>query len=403
MKDKIIEKEINNELKRQKETINLIASENYVSKSILKTQGSVFTNKYAEGYYKKRYYSGCEFADNVEKICINRACKLFNVSYANVQPYSGSIANLAIFKALLNIGDTILGMNLEAGGHLTHGFQKSFSGNEYKSCFYGLDKNGFIDYDEVLKIAIKNKPKLIIAGASAYSRKIDFSKFKDIANKVGAYFMADISHIAGLVVAGIHQNPCQFADVVSTTTHKTLRGPRGAIILSNNEEIMRKINSSIFPFLQGGPHMHTISAKAVCFYEAMQKKFINYQKQIIKNTNLMCEEFKKYGYEIISGGTDNHLFIVSVKKLKITGLDAEKALEESGINVNHNITVGDKNFREASGIRIGLAAMTTRKIKKKDIYKIVFFIDQILKDINNKKKKKKIKEQIKKMLKNYQY
>ena len=400
MRDKVIEKEINCELKRQKETINLIASENYVSKSILNAQGSIFTNKYAEGYYKKRYYAGCKFADNVEKICIDRACKLFNVSYANVQPYSGSIANLAIYKALLNIGDTVLGMSLEAGGHLTHGFQKSFSGSEYKSCFYGIDKNGYIDYDEVLKIAIKNKPKLIIAGASAYSRKIDFSKFRIIANKVGAYFMADISHIAGLVAAGLHQNPCPFADVVSTTTHKTLRGPRGAIILSNNEKIMKKINSTIFPFLQGGPHIHTIAAKAVCFYEAMQKKFINYQKQIIKNANLMCEEFKKYGYKIVSDGTDNHLFIVIVKNLGITGLEAEKALEESGITVNHNIIVGDKNFAETSGLRIGLSAITTRKIKEKNIRKIVFFIDQVLKNINNKKKKIEVKEQIKKMLKN---
>ncbi|MBP5301372.1 MAG: serine hydroxymethyltransferase [Bacilli bacterium] len=399
MNDKRIEKEINSEIKRQEETINLIASENIISDDVSITLGSVLSNKYAEGYCNKRYYGGCNIVDNIEEICINRACKLFGVSFANVQPYSGSIANLAVYKALLNIGDAILGMDLSAGGHLTHGYKKSISGSEYKSYFYGLNNNGEIDYENVLQIAKKVKPKLIIAGSSTYSKKIDFLKFRKIANEVGAYLLADISHIAGLIVAGLYQNPCSFADVVTSTTHKTLRGPRGAIILSNNDLIMKKINNAVFPFLQGGPHMNTIAAKAVCFYEAMQKEFIDYQKQVVKNAYLMCEEFKKIGYKIVNGGTDTHMFTINVKEKGVSGFEAEKALEEVGIIVNRNIIFGDKNANDVGGIRIGTPSITTRGFKEKEACKIVFFIDQVLKNIKNDLKKQNIKKEVKKLLK----
>ena len=397
--DQKIIKEINNEINRQNICIDLIASENYVSNAILKIQGSILTNKYAEGYCNKRYYGGCKYIDNIEALCIKRACKLFNVKYANVQPYSGSIANLAIYEALLKHGDTILSMRFDAGGHLTHGYKSSISGKNYRAIFYGLDKNGFINYDEIEKIAIKEKPKLIITGASSYSRIIDFKKFKLIANKINAYLLIDMAHIAGLVAADLYPNPCDYADVVSSTTHKTLRGPRGGIILSNNKEIMDKINYSIFPGIQGGPLEHVIAAKAVAFHEAMNKKFKTYQKQVIKNAYVMCEEFKKLGYKIESNGTDTHLFVVHTINFGLTGKEAENILSQNNIIVNRNVIFNDQlSTFETSGIRIGSPAITTRGFKENEVRLIVNLIDQIFKNKNNILKLKKIKKKIKSLL-----
>lgn len=364
--DKRIKEALDSEFKRQNDNVELIASENYVSEDILKLQGSIFTNKYAEGYPNHRYYGGCVNVDTIESLAIEYACKLFGAKYANVQPHSGSSANMAVYRALLKPGDTVMGMNLNDGGHLTHGSKVSFSGIDYNIVDYKVDiSSGLIDYDNVEEIALKHKPKMIIAGASAYSREIDFKRFREIADKVGAYLMVDMAHIAGLVAANLHLSPVPFADVVTSTTHKTLRGPRGGLILTNNEDIIKKINKTIFPGIQGGPLMHVIAAKAQCFYEAMQDSFKDYMKQVLINVGVMCKVFKESGIKIVSGGSDNHLLLLDVSSIGITGKEAEEVLDKINITVNKNTIPGEANsVSVASGIRIGAAAMTTRGFKE---------------------------------------
>ena len=370
-------KVVQDELKRQQTNIELIASENFVSKDVMELQGSVLTNKYAEGYPNKRYYGGCENVDVAEEIAIEYVTKLFNCKYANVQPHSGSSANMAVYKALLNPGDTIMGLDLDQGGHLTHGYKVSFSGKEYNSISYGLNKDTeLIDYEEVERLAIEHKPRLIIAGASAYSRVIDFERFKAIADKVGAYLMVDMAHIAGLVATGLHPSPLEYADVVTSTTHKTLRGPRGGLILTNDEEIIKKINKTVFPGIQGGPLMHVIAAKAECFYEALDPSFKVYMEQVVKNIKAMADTFMKNGYHIVSNGTDNHLILLDVKsKLDMSGKEAEEILSRINITVNKNKIPNDTlGANEASGIRIGSPAMTTRGLKEEDFIEIANII-----------------------------
>lgn len=383
--DARIENIINKELDRQRNNIELIASENFVSKDILKLQGSILTNKYAEGYPGKRYYGGCENVDEVENLAIEYVCKLFGAKYANVQPHSGSSANMAVYKALLNPGDKIMGLDLDQGGHLTHGYKVSFSGKEYVSVSYGLNKDTeMLDYDEIEKLALEEKPKLIVAGASAYSRIIDFKRFRSIADKVGAYLMVDMAHIAGLVAAGLHPSPVPYADVVTSTTHKTLRGPRGGFILTNDEEIIKKINKTVFPGIQGGPLMHVIAAKAECFYEALDPSFKEYQNNVVKNIKAMANKFIEKGYHIVSGGTDNHLILLDVSKLNITGKDAEDILSKINITVNKNKIPNDKlGANESSGIRIGSAAMTTRGLKEADFIEIADIIIKALEGIES--------------------
>ena len=383
---------INKEKKREKYNIELIASENFVSKEILMATGSILTNKYAEGYPNKRYYGGCKYIDEVESLACERLKKLFNVKYVNVQPHSGSQANMAVYRALLKSGDTILGMDLNAGGHLTHGYHLSFSGQDYQAYSYGLDPiTETINYEEVRQIALKVRPKMIIAGASAYPRDIDFKKFKEIADEVGAFLFVDMAHIAGLVAAHILSNPCDFADVVTSTTHKTLRGPRGGIILTNNEEISKKINKTVFPGCQGGPLMHIIGAKAVCFYEALQDDFVEYQNQVVKNAKTLANELIKLGYHVLSNGTDNHLLLVDVYKTShISGKDAQNLLEKVNITCNKNAIVNDTlPPMVASGIRLGTPAMTTRGFKEKDFIKVAHFIDETLKGLRPLKDIKK--------------
>lgn len=400
--DPALFKQIKNETVRQQNNIELIASENYVSLAVLEAQGSVLTNKYAEGYPNHRYYGGCEYVDNVESLAIARLCKLFKCKYANVQPHSGSSANLAVYKALVKNGDTVMGMSLDAGGHLSHGFKSSFSGKDYRAVFYGVDDNGYLDYNEIRRIAKKEKPKMIIAGASAYSREIDFKKFRAISDEVGAYLFVDMAHIAGLIAAGLHQSPFPYADVVSSTTHKTLRGPRGGIILTNREDVIKKINSSVFPGSQGGPLMHIIAAKAVCFYEALQPEFKAYQKQILKNVQAMVKEFKRLGYKVVSGGSDNHLFTLIITPIGLNGLEAETLLHQHGITLNKNAIPHDPlPLFQASGLRIGSAAMTTRGFKEKEFKLTAQYIDYIFKNRNNKKKLKMIDAKIQKLLKEF--
>ena len=384
--DKLIKEALEKEIKRQNDNIELIASENYVSKDIFELQGSVFTNKYAEGYPGKRYYGGCENVDIIENLAIKYACELFNCKYANVQPHSGSSANMAVFRALLNVGDTVMGMNLSDGGHLTHGHPLNFSGTDYKIIDYKVDPNtGFLNYDTIREIALKEKPKMIIAGASAYSRSIDFKKFREIADEVHAYLFVDMAHIAGLVAAHLHMNPCNYADVVTSTTHKTLRGPRGGIILTNNEDIIKKINKIIFPGIQGGPLMHVIAAKAQCFYEALDPSFILYQEQVLKNIKALSNYLINKGIKVISGGTDNHLILVDVyNSLGITGKEAETILDSVHITVNKN-TIPNETLSPmiASGIRIGSPAMTTRGLKEEDFELIGDIIYSVLTNYND--------------------
>src|SRR5574344_1381173 len=361
---------IENEKNRQQNNIELIASENFVSNAVLEAAGSIMTNKYAEGYPSKRYYGGCEYVDVVESLAIERVCKLFNCKYANVQPHSGSQANMAVYRALLNKGDRVLGMGLDAGGHLTHGYKLSFSGQDYECYAYGVDPiTETLNYDEIEKQALEIKPKMIIAGASAYPRAIDFKRFKEIADKVGAYLFVDMAHIAGLVAAGLHQNPCLYADVVTSTTHKTLRGPRGGIILTNNEEIFKKINKAIFPGTQGGPLMHIIAAKAVAFGEDLKPEFITYQKQVIANAAAMANELMRLGYHVVSNGTDNHLILVNVyETTKISGKKAETILGNVNITCNKNTIPGEtQKATITSGIRLGSAAVTTRGFKEAEM------------------------------------
>ena len=388
---------LKNETKRQDENIELIASENFVSLAVREAQGSIFTNKYAEGYPNKRYYGGCEFVDVVETLAIERLKKLFNAKFANVQPHSGSQANMAAIRALIKEGDKILGMSLDAGGHLTHGYKLSFSGKDYQAYTYGVDiETGLINYGKVEKIAKEVKPQLIIAGASAYSRKIDFKKFREIADEVGAYLLVDMAHIAGLCATGFHQNPIVFADVVTSTTHKTLRGPRGGIILTNNEEIAKKIDKEVFPGCQGGPLMHVIAAKAVAFKEALDPSYKIYIENVVKNSKILAKTLQNLGYFIISGGTDNHLLMVDVKsKLGITGLDAQKILESVNITCNKNSIPGDtEKPAYCSGIRLGTPAMTTRGFKEKEFIKVGNLIDQALINKNNPEKLKEIKNKV---------
>lgn len=395
--DKILKEALEKESIRQEQNIELIASENYVSKDILTLQGSVLTNKYAEGYPGKRYYGGCEYIDIFENQAIKYLQELFGCKYANVQPHSGSSANLAVYRALLNHGDKVMGLDLSNGGHLTHGHPINFSGRDYEIVSYTLDKETeSLDYDEIEKLALKEKPKMIIAGASAYALKIDFKKFKEIADKVGAYLMVDMAHIAGLVAADLHENPCKYADVVTSTTHKTLRGPRGGIILTNDEQIAKKINKTIFPGIQGGPLMHVIAAKAQCFYEALQPEFKEYQKQVIKNAQAMANHFKEKNIKVISKGTENHLMLIDVKSsFNITGKYAEKILDEINITCNKNSIPNEtESFTTTSGIRIGTPAMTTRGLKAKEFIEIADIIIDTLQNHDNKEKLNKNKEKV---------
>ena len=378
--DKRIKEALDNEIKRQHNNIELIASENYVSDDVLALQGSIFTNKYAEGYPGKRYYGGCVNVDVVENLAIEYLQKLFGCKYANVQPHSGSSANMAVYRALLEKGDTVMGMNLSHGGHLTHGHPINFSGIDYKIIGYDVNpETELIDYDEVERLAKKNKPKMIIAGASAYSRIIDFKRFREIADSIGAYLMVDMAHIAGLVAAGLHPNPVEYADVVTSTTHKTLRGPRGGIILTNSEEIIKKINKTIFPGIQGGPLMHVIAAKAQSFSEALDPSFKTYQEQVLKNIKALSKSLEENGFRIVSGGTDNHLILVDVTSSNLTGKESEKLLDEINITVNKNTIPYDKaSPMITSGIRIGSPAMTTRGLKEAEFYEIGNIISDAL-------------------------
>ena len=384
--DKNLKEALILERERQEKNIELIASENYVSKEVLELQGSILTNKYAEGYSGKRYYGGCENIDIFETKAIEYLKELFKCEYANVQPHSGSSANMAVYKALLNHGDKVMGMNLNHGGHLTHGYKLNFSGIDYEIVSYDVDpETEMINYDTLRELAIKEKPKMIIAGASAYSRIIDFEKIKSICDEVGAYMFVDMAHIAGLVAAGLHPSPIPYADVVTSTTHKTLRGPRGGIILTNNEEIAKKIDKIVFPGIQGGPLMHVIGAKAQSFYEALQPEFKDYQKQVIKNIQAMCDEFIKLGYKVISGGTDNHLILLDVKtSANITGKEAEALLDQIHITVNKNTIPNEtEKAMVTSGIRIGSPAMTTRGFNESDFRKVAQIIDKALKNKDN--------------------
>ncbi|HKL95418.1 MAG TPA: serine hydroxymethyltransferase [Haploplasma sp.] len=393
-----------NEEMRQKNHIELIASENFVSDDVLKMQGSILTNKYAEGYPNKRYYGGCEFVDIIEAEAINSLKELFGVKYANVQAHSGSQANMAAYGALIKPGDLILGMSLNEGGHLTHGYHLSFSGQFYKSAFYGVSKETeTIDYEEVRRIAKEVKPQLIIAGASAYSRSIDFKKFREIADEVGAYLLVDMAHIAGLVATGLHETPVGHAHVITSTTHKTLRGPRGGIILTNDEEIAKKIDRSVFPGVQGGPLMHVIGAKAISFNEALDDSFKVYQTQVIKNAKTLANEFANLGYRIVSETTDNHLVLIDVKsKLGITGKIAENVLESVYITLNKNtIPFDTERPHHASGIRIGSPAVTTRGLKEEQMIIIANLIDKALINRNNEEVLEGIRNDVVKMMENY--
>ena len=389
--DPILSKFINKELIRQQNQIELIASENIVSKSVLQAQGSVLTNKYAEGLPGKRYYGGCEFVDEVEKLAIDRAKKLFNAKFANVQPHSGAQANQAVFLSILKPGDTILGMSLDAGGHLTHGAKPNISGKWFNAIQYGVRKeDALINFDEIEKLSIEHKPKLIIAGGSAYSRIIDFKKFREIANKVDAFLLVDMAHFSGLVAGGVHPNPIHFADVVTTTTHKTLRSGRGGMILTNHDELFKKINSAVFPGLQGGPLMHVIAGKAAGFGEALTDEFRTYAKNIVLNAKCLANTLINRGYDIVSGGTDNHIVLLSLKDKNITGSSAEIALENAGLTCNKNgIPFDPLPPTITSGIRFGTAAATTRGFKVEEFELVGNFIADVLdKFINNSSSEK---------------
>ena len=391
---------IQKEFVRQQNHIELIASENIVSKAILEAQGSVLTNKYAEGYSGKRYYGGCEFVDIAEDLAIERVKKLFNCNFANVQPHSGAQANAAVFLALIKPGDTILGMGIDQGGHLTHGAAPAMSGKWFNAIAYGVKKdNGLIDYDQVRDLAIKHKPKLIIAGGSAYSRIIDFKIFRDIAKEVGAYFLVDMAHFSGLVAGGVYPNPIEYADVITSTTHKVLRGPRGGLILTNNEELAKKFNSAVFPGLQGGPLMHVIAAKAICFKEALSDDFKSYAKAVVANAKILSETLKNLGYTIFSGGTDTHLILLDLRPFKLTGKDASDSLGRANITCNKNgIPYDDQKPWITSGIRLGTPACTTRGFSLNEFHTVGVLIDQVLKGLinnNSDKAEKEVKEKIK--------
>ncbi|EAH8849461.1 serine hydroxymethyltransferase [Campylobacter lari] len=390
------------ELARQCDGLEMIASENFTIPEVMEVMGSILTNKYAEGYPGKRYYGGCEFVDEIEMIAIERCKKLFNCNFANVQPNSGSQANQGVYMALLNPGDRILGMDLSHGGHLTHGSKVSSSGKVYESFFYGVELDGRINYDKVREIAKEVKPKLIVCGASAYPRVIDFAKFREIADEVGAYLFADIAHIAGLVVAGEHPSPFPYAHVVSSTTHKTLRGPRGGIIMCNDEEIAKKINSAIFPGIQGGPLMHVIAAKAVGFKYNLSDEWKIYAKQIIKNTATLAQVLIDRKYDLVSGGTDNHLILLSFLNKEFSGKDADLALERAGITANKNTVPGENRSPfVTSGLRLGTAALTARGFKEEQITIVANYIADILDDIQNTKLQEEIKVKLKDLASNF--
>ena len=376
---------IADERQRQEDHVELIASENYTSPRVLEAQGSVLTNKYAEGYPGKRYYGGCEFVDVAEQLAIARVKKLFGADYANVQPHSGSSANIAVYMALLNPGDTVLGMSLAHGGHLTHGAKVNFSGKLFNAVQYGVDENGLIDYDEVNRLAQEHKPKMLIGGFSAYSQIVDWARLAEIAKSVGAYFFVDMAHVAGLVAAGVYPNPVPHADVVTSTTHKTLRGPRGGIILAKaNEEIEKKLQSLVFPGTQGGPLMHVIAGKAVAFKEALEPEFVDYQKQVVKNAQAMAKAIMARGYKIVSGGTENHLMLIDLIGREVTGKDAEAALGKAHITVNKNSVPNDpRSPFVTSGLRIGTPALTTRGYKEPDCVALANWICDVLDDHTN--------------------
>ena len=389
---------IENELERQTDHLEMIASENFTSPAVMQAMGSVFTNKYAEGYPYKRYYGGCEQADKVEQLAIDRACEIFGCNYANVQPHSGSQANGAVYAALLKAGDKILGMDLSHGGHLTHGSKPSFSGKNYTPFYYGVELDGRINYERVMDIAKIVQPKIIVCGASAYAREIDFAKFREIADAVGAILFADIAHIAGLVAAGEHMSPFPYADVVTSTTHKTLRGPRGGIILSNDEDIAKKINSAIFPGLQGGPLVHVIAGKAVAFKEILAPEWKDYAKQVKANAKVLGEVLVSRGYDIVSGGTDNHLVLVSFLNKEFSGKDADAALGNAGITVNKNTVPGEtRSPFVTSGIRVGSPALTARGMKEKEFEIIANKMCDVLDDIENTKLQETIKLELKEL------
>lgn len=373
------------EYKRQARNIELIASENIVSEAVMAAMGSVLTNKYAEGYPGKRYYGGCECVDEVENLAIHRVCQLFGAKYANVQPHSGAQANMAVYQALCKPGDTVLGMSLDNSGHLTHGSPVNQSGLLYNIVPYGVDENGLIDYDALRALAKKEQPKMIIAGASAYPRAIDFAKFAEIAHEVGAYLFVDMAHIAGLVAAGLHQSPVPYADVVTTTTHKTLRGPRGGVILTNDEELAKKFNKAIFPGTQGGPLEHVIAAKAVCFGEALRPEFKAYQQNVVTNARVLADALQKQGFDLVSGGTDNHLMLIDLRKTGVTGKELQRRLDEVYITANKNAIPNDPESPfVTSGMRIGTPAVTTRGFGAPEMLRIAEFIWQAATDFDNK-------------------
>ncbi|PVY70391.1 serine hydroxymethyltransferase [Tamilnaduibacter salinus] len=395
--DTDVQKAIDAENRRQEEHIELIASENYTSPRVMEAQGSALTNKYAEGYPGKRYYGGCEHVDVVENLAIERAKELFGADYANVQPHSGSQANAAVYLALLKPGDTVLGMSLDAGGHLTHGAAPNFSGKLYNAVQYGLDLDtGLIDYDEVERLADEHQPKMILAGFSAYSKKLDFARFRQIADKVGAWLFVDMAHVAGLVAAGVYPDPMPHAHVVATTTHKTLRGPRSGLILAGDDEkLQKKLNSAVFPGSQGGPLMHVIAGKAVCFREAMSPEFREYQEQVVRNAKAMATVFIDRGFDVVSGGTDNHLFLLSLIKQDITGKDADAALGRANITVNKNAVPNDpRSPFVTSGLRIGTAAMTTRGFGEDEARELAGWMCDILDDLENEDTINKVRDQV---------
>ncbi len=395
---------IQQEVDRQEYQLEMIASENMASPAVMEAEGSALMNKYAEGYPKARYYGGCEFVDRAEELAVERLKMLFGAEYANVQPHSGTQANMAVYFAILNPGDTILSMNLSHGGHLSHGAPVNFSGKLYKIVHYGVSKETeTIDFEEVRSLAHEHRPKLIVAGASAYPRTIDFEAFYQIAKEVGAFLMVDMAHIAGLVAAGIHPSPVPFADFVTSTTHKTMRGPRGGFILAK-EKYAKIINKTVFPGIQGGPLMHVIAAKAVCFKEALEPEFKTYQQQVVKNAQVVAKVFKERGFRLVSGGTDNHLVLVDLTSKNITGAEAEKLLEEAGITVNKNaIPFDTRPPRITSGIRIGTPAITTRGLKEKEVEEVANYMCEVLENPDNEKLRKDIREKIREICKKFPF
>ena len=403
MRDKQIEKIIANEKNRQLHNIELIASENYCSEEIMEAVGSCLTNKYAEGYPGRRYYGGCQNVDEAEQLAIDRACELFGAEHANVQPHCGSAANMGVYRAVLKQGDRLLGMALDAGGHLTHGYKLSFSGNDYETYSYGVDRESeLIDYDEVERIALEVKPKIIVAGASAYARFIDYARFREIADKVGAYLMVDMAHVAGLVAAGLHPSPVPYADFVTSTTHKTLRGPRGGLILCK-KEFAKALDKAVFPGIQGGPLCHVIAGKAICFYEAMQPDFVEYQKQVVANAKALARTLQEEGFRIVSGSTDNHMVLVDVKNsLGITGKQLEERLDQVNITVNQNaIPFDEERPAYTSGIRVGTPAMTTRGFKEAEFIEVGKIISLIGHNIDDEQIKDEAQRRVEKLMEGF--